>query len=279
VDAIADRVMPGFFATLDIPFLAGRDFAVTDRGESQRVAIINETLQRALFANGNPLGKRIVLGASAGEFEIIGVVRGAKYTNIREAPQRAVYVSMLQGGSPGMPTLLVHSAGNPAHLSGAVRRQFDLLDKDLPVFNVKTMSQAIDDSLAKERLLATLSGLFGVLALILASVGLYGVVAYTVSFRTREIGMRMALGADRETIRFMVMRQTLGMALAGCAIGLGAALVAGRVLVSQLFGIQPGDAPAAITAVMSVVTAAAAAGYFPARRAARIDPMEALRQQ
>lgn len=279
LEAIDDRVMPGFFGTLNIPFLAGRDFELSDRGESRKVAIINDALQHALFANRNPLGQRIVLGSSKDEFEIIGVVRGAKYENLRELPQPAVYMSILQGGSPGMPTLLVHATGGSSYLVSAVRHEFDVLDKELPVFNVKTMRRAIDESLAEERLVAALSGIFGVTALLLASLGLYGVVAYTVARRTREIGLRMALGADRKAVQSMVMRNTIGMVMPGCVIGLIAALAAGRILAHQLFGIKPGDVPNAAAAVAIVIAISAIAGYVPARRAARLDPMAILRQE
>jgi predicted permease len=210
-EAIDDRVMPGFFETLGIPLLAGRDFAASDRGESHRVAIINDILQRDLFANRSPLGERIVLGSSKDEFEIIGVVQGVKYENVRESPQPGVYMSILQEGSPGMPTLLVHTRSNASSVVAAVRHEFDVLDKELPVFNVKPMSRAIDESLAEERLIAALSGLFGITALLLASFGLYGVVAHTVTRRTREIGLRMALGADRTAVQLMVMGDVIGM--------------------------------------------------------------------
>jgi predicted permease len=270
--------MPGFFGTLGIPILAGRDFATSDRGESHKVAIINDILQRELFANRNPLGERIALGSSKDEFEIIGVVQGVKFENVMEPPQPAVYMSMLQGGPPGMPTLLVHSTGNAKYLVAAVRHEFDQLDKDLPVFNVKAMSRAIDDSMADERLIAALSGFFGIIAVLLASLGLYGVVAHMVARRTREIGLRIAFGADRLTVQLMVAREIIGMALPGCVIGLIVALAAGRVLAHQLFGIQPGDAPNALAAVALMIGVTAIAGYVPARRAARLDPMVTLRE-
>jgi predicted permease len=278
-ETIDDRVMPGFFETLDIPLLAGRDFAASDRGESHRVAIINDILQRDLFANRNPLGERIVLGSSKDEFEIIGVVQCVKYENVREPPQPAVYMSILQGGSPGMPTLIVHSKANATSLIAAVRHAFDLLDKELPVFNLKAMSRAIDESLAEERLIAALSGLFGITALLLASFGLYGVVAHTVTRRTREIGLRMALGADRTAVQLMVMRDVIGMVLSGCLLGLIVAMAAGRLLAHQLFGIKPSDAPNALAAIALMIGVMATAAYLPARRAARLDPMVALHEE
>jgi ABC-type antimicrobial peptide transport system permease subunit len=145
-----------------------------------------------------------------------------------------------------MPTLLVHSRGNATSLIAAVRHEFDFLDRELPVFNVKAISRPIDESLAEERLIAALSGLLGLTALLLASFGLYGVVAHTVTRRTREIGLRMALGADRTAVQLMVMREIIGMVLSGCLLGLIVALAAGRVLAHQLFNVKPSDASNAL---------------------------------
>jgi predicted permease len=279
VTAIADRVSPKFFDSLGIPFELGRDFTPADREGASKVAIIDENAAHDLFGGSNPIGRHLSItkkGTFEGEFEIVGVVKSTKHQSLKEHPWRAVYFSILQGDKPWMPTLFVRAAGNPTSLIAAVRQQFQALDKDLPVFNIKMFRQQMDESMAGERLIATLSGFFGLLAALLVAIGLYGIIAYSVTRRTREIGIRMAVGADTKNVRWMVMKETLSLAALGLLPGLLASLIATRLIASQLFGVSPSDWLTLSAATVFLVAVAALAGYLPARRASRIDALAAL---
>jgi ABC-type antimicrobial peptide transport system permease subunit len=243
-----------------------------------KTAIIDERVALDFFSGMNPIGRRIAIGQAPNltEFEIIGLVKATKQKSIRETDQGAVYLSLLQGDRPWMPTLFVQTTNNTAALTAAVRQTFQGLDKDLPVFNVKTFEQQLNESLAQDRLVATLSGFFGVLAALLAAIGLYGVMAYAVARRTREIGIRLALGAQPVSVLWLVLREALGLALIGMVIGLGGALLATRLISSLLFGLTPTDLPTIAIAALLMLAVAALAGYLPARRASRVDPLVAL---
>ena len=237
---------------------------------------------RDLFGASSPIGRHLSItkkGTFEGEFEIVGVVKSTKHESLKERPWRAVYFSILQGDKPWMPTLFVRAAGDSTSLIAAVRQQFQALDKDLPVFNIKTFRQQVNESMAGERLIATLSGFFGLLAALLVAIGLYGIVAYSVTRRTREIGIRMAVGADTNNVRWMVMKETILLLALGLPPGLIASTVATRLIASQLFGVSPTDWLTLLAATVFLVAVAALAGYFPARRASRIDPMTALRYE
>ena len=279
VTAIADRVSPKFFESLGIPFELGRDFTSADQEGASKVAIIDENVVHDLFGGSNPIGRHLSItkrGTFEGEFEIVGVVKSTKHQSLKEHPWPAVYFSILQGDKPWMPTLLVRAAGNPTPVIAAVRQQFQALDKDLPVFNIKMFRQQVNESMAGERLIATLSGFFGLLAALLVAIGLYGIIAYSVTRRTREIGIRMAVGADTKNVRWMVMKETLLLVALGLLPGLIASLVATRLIASQLFGVSPTDWLTLSAATVFLVAIAALAGYLPARRASRIDPLAAL---
>ena len=278
---IVDRVSPRFFESLGIPLLAGRDFSVADQEGAPKTAIVDETVARDFFSGMNPIGRRIAIEQARGitEFEIIGLVKATKYKSIRETAQGAVYLSLLQGDPNWMPTLYVRTTDNTTALAAAVRQTFQALDKDLPVFNVKTFERQLNESLAQDRLVATLSGFFGVLAALLAAIGLYGVMAYAVARRTREIGIRLALGAQPVSVLWLVLREALGLALIGMVIGLGGALLATRLISSLLFGLTPTDPPTIAIAALLMLAVAALAGYLPAHRASRVDPLVALRHE
>jgi predicted permease len=276
-----DRVSPRFFESLGVPLLAGRDFSFADQEGAPKTAIIDETVARDFFSRVNPIGRHIAIGRAPNvtEFEIIGVVKATKHKSLREEDQGAVYLSLLQGNRPWMPTLYVRTTNSATALTTAVRQAFQGLDKDLPVFNVKTFGRQLNESLAQDRLVAALSGFFGMLAALLAAIGLYGVMAYAVARRTREIGIRRTLGAQPASVLWLVMQEALRLALIGMAIGLGGALIATRLISSLLFGLTPTDLPTIAIASLLMLAVAALAGYLPARKASRVDPMTALRYE
>ena len=276
-----DRVSPGFFSTLGIPLLAGRDFSFGDQKGAPRVAIVDETLRRRLFREANPVGQRIVIGEGnrAEEAEIVGVVRTIHQQSFRAADQPAVYLSIFQAGKPRMPTLLVRARGSTAALMPAARREFEALDATLPVFNIKTMERQLDDVLSRERLLAALCGLLGTLAAFLAAIGLYAIIAHAALGRTREIGIRLALGARPGGVAWLVMREALQLVTLGVGIGLAATWGSTRLVSSLLFGLTPADPASLMIAVALMLGVATLASYVPARRASRLDPTRALRYE
>jgi predicted permease len=270
------QVYPNSFAALGIPLVAGRDFSPQDDRQSQRVAVINESMARRFFGNENPIGRRF--SVRAGEIEIIGVAKDVKYRSFRDPGRPMFYIHFRQPGtSRGQMTLVARTTGDPAPIAAAMQREARALDPAMPMFTAETLNAQLDASLAQESLVATLSSLFGLLALALACIGLYGVMAYDVARRTREIGVRMALGASAGSVAQLVLRETMWLVGIGVVIGLGAALAATRWVKSLLYGLQPHDPLTIGLAVLTLLTVAAIAGYLPARRASRVDPMVALR--
>jgi len=271
-----DIVGPKFFETIGTPLLAGRDFNLQDNENAQKVAIINEAAAGYYFSNESPLGRRFVWLNN--EIEIVGVVKDAKHRGLREQTPRMFYIPLFQHGT--QPNLLaLRTEGNPASMIAAVRRVIQEVEPKLPITEVSTLAAHVDASLIQDRLIALLSSFFGVLALLLSCIGLYGVMSYTVSRRTNEIGIRMALGAQPGNVRWMVLRETLLLVLIGVAIGLPAALAVTRLVTSLLFGLTPTDPLAITLATLLLLAVAAVAGYLPARRASRVDPMIALRYE
>jgi ABC-type antimicrobial peptide transport system permease subunit len=240
-----------------------------------------EEAVRELFGSAYPIGRRIGLGDSREhtEYEIVGVVKSTKHESLKENTLPAVYLSMLQGDKPWMPTLYVRTAGTQTSLTAAVLQEFRTLDKDLPMFNIKTLQHQVDESVAQDRFVATLSGVFGGVAALLAGIGLYGVMAYAVARRTREIGIRMALGARPAGVRWLVMKETAGLVAIGIGIGLPVALAGVGLASNQLFGLKASDPATIWAAALFLAAVALLAGYLPARRASRIDPMLALRYE
>jgi predicted permease len=273
-------ISPDYFKTMKIPILLGRDFRTTDGKTAPQVCIVNESFARKYFAGGNAIGRHVGNGGDPGtklDIEIIGVARDTKYEGMREDVPLEVYRPYFQ-----MPFVLgmysyIRTAHNPEQMFSSVRRVVNNLDPNLPVFEMKTLEKQMSESLVTERLVATLSTSFGLLATLLAAVGLYGVMAYMVAQRTREIGVRMALGAASTDVIWLVMKEVLLLAGIGIAIGLPAAYGLTRFVKSQLYGIQPNDAPTIVVAVMGIAVVAILSGYMPARRATRVDPMRALR--
>jgi predicted permease len=274
------QVYPNSFATLGIPLLAGRDFGPQDSGEVEKVAVINESMARRFFGAENPVGRRFgfALPFRSGEIEIIGVVKDAKYKNLREPGRPMFYLPFSQAGTGyGQMTLVVRTVGNPSLIAAAVQHEARALDPVMPMFQAETLAAQVDASLVQERLIATLSSVFGILALLLACIGLYGVMAYDVARRTHEIGVRMALGARARQVVQLVIGEMLRLVGIGVVIGLGAALAATRLVKSLLYGLQPHDPLTIGVAVFVLLAVAAVAGYLPARRASCVDPMVALR--
>jgi predicted permease len=276
------QVYPDSFGTLGIPLVAGRDFSQQDNQQAPQVAIINESMARRFYGRESPLGRRFGFGGPerSGEIEIIGMVKDVKYTSPRNEGGAMFYLPFAQANTGrGQMTLIVRTAGDPLTIAAAVRRETQALDPQMPRFEIETLTAQIAASLGQERLLATLSSGFGLLALLLGCLGLYGILSYTVAQRTREIGIRMAIGADRRDMLRLVLRDALRLALLGVAIGIPATLAAARLLANQLFGISAADPGVIGLATLILLAVAVAAGYLPARRAARVDPLVALRYE
>jgi predicted permease len=274
-------VSSGYFQTLEMSIIRGRSFERrdTEKGAAQ-VAIISQSTARAWFAGQNPVGRRLGFGFtdSARYMEVIGVVRDSKYNELRETAPYMIYVPYHLDGGGGI-TVIVRAGFSPETLIKQVRREVRALDPALPITRLTTMAVQLEESLGRERLIAFLSSFFSLVALLLVSLGLYGVMAYAVARRTSEIGIRMALGAERRLILRMVMRETLLLVIVGAAIGVPTALASTRFVSSMLFGLAPTDPTTLVTATAVMLAVAALAGYLPARRASRVDPMEALRYE
>ena len=275
-----NHVSSGFFAALRIPLYAGRDFTERDTMGAPRVAIVNEKFARHYFGDGPAVGRHIGLGGDPGtqtNIEIIGVVGDTRYQTMRQNPPRQVYFPYLQNDWAAGMTAYVRTEIGSAQMFPVLRAVVRKLNPDLPVYLMKTEEHQRDDSLAVEKLAASLAGAFGVLATVLAGVGLYGVMGFWVARRTREIGIRMALGAVRANVIWLVMREVLLLAGAGVLIGLPAALAVTRLVTSQLYGITPTDPSTLVWATVGVGVIAALSGYVPARRATQVDPVSAIR--
>ena len=271
---------PRFFETLKIPVLLGRDFTIKDGHGAPKVGIVNEKFAKRYFAGVNPIGRHLGLGIDPGtktDIEIVGVVGDTKYENMREPIPHELYVPWIQQDFVLGMTAYVRSETAPVSFFSSLRRAVREVDASVPMYEMRTLDQQVEISLVTERLLATLSSVFGILATLLAAIGLYGVMAFMVARRTREIGIRMALGASGASVVWLVMREVLILAATGLAIGLGSALGLTRLVEAQLFGVKPTDVATLIVAALGIATVAMLAGYLPARRATAIHPMRALR--
>jgi predicted permease len=272
-------VAPEFFKTLGIPLLLGRDFTDGDDLESPRVAVVNEAFARYFFRDSDPLGRRFQFGRDGREVVIVGVAGNGKSASLREEPDRCVYLPYAQSGDLGEATFYVRAALEPQALGDRVREAVASVDASLPVTDLKTLNRQIEESLFVERMVAALSVAFGGLATLLAAVGLYGLLSYTVAARIREIGIRVALGAQRSGVLRMVLKEVAFLAVLGIGIGLPAGLVFGRLVESELYGMSARDPVAIGVATFVLLATAAFAGYVPAARASRVDPMVALRHE
>jgi predicted permease len=272
-------ISPDFFKTMNIPILAGRDFRMTD-GRGAKVCIVNEKFAKRYFKDGNAVGRHIGMGGNPGtklDIEIVGVARDTKYESMRDEIPVEVYQPYHQVEFVIGMFAYVRTARQPEQAFTSIRRVVNNLDPNLPVSFMKTLEKQQEESLITERLVASLSSAFGILATLLAAIGLYGVMAYLVAQKTREIGIRMALGAASGHVVWLVMREVLVLATVGIAIGLPSAWVLTRFAKSQLYGIQPNDALTIAAATAGIALVALLSGYIPARRATMVDPMRALR--
>ena len=273
-------ISPDYFKTMNLPILLGRDFRMTDGRGAPKVCMVNEKFARRFFRNGLAIGRHIGMGGDPGtklDIEIVGVVRDSKYESMREEVPLEVYRPYHQMEFVLGMYAYVRTARRPEQAFSGIRRVVNGLDPNLPVFEMKTIETQLEESLITERLVATLSAGFGALATLLAAIGLYGVMAYIVAQRTREIGVRMALGASGRDVVKLVMRDVFILTGIGIGIGLPAAWALTRMVRSQLYGIQPNDTPTIAAATLGIAFVALLAGYVPALRATRVDPMRALR--
>jgi predicted permease len=274
-------VDPAFLATLQIPILAGRDFQPGDLA-APTVAVVSQKFATVFFGNSNPVGRQMSLGNGAGTtvLEIVGVARSAHYNRLQEEEQAVVYVPYTRHvAGLGRLFFTLRTAGPPTAVVSAVRRIVHNASPDVSIAEVSTQEQRIEQTIATERTFANLGACFAVLALVIACVGLYGAMAYAVARRTGEIGIRMALGAQRGGVIWMVLREVFLLAGAGILIGYGGARFAGKLVASFLYGLKPTDTLATVAAAVALLLAAVIAGYAPAWRASRIDPASALRQE
>jgi len=269
-----------YFRAMDIPILRGRSFREQDTPSTPLVAVINQTLARTFFPNEDPIGKRLVWGYRT-PFTIVGVAGDVKFSALDAEVAPMIYMSNFQvtSGISRHAVFVVRTAGDPAGLASAARREIWSVDKDLPVFGVTTMNDVLASSVAQRRFSMSLLGAFAVLALLMAAIGLYGVLSYSVSQRMHEMGLRMALGANARDLMRLVVGQGIRVALAGVAAGLLASVAATRLLVGMLFGVSPLDPLTFMVVAAVLVAAALLASFIPARRATKVDPMVALRYE
>jgi predicted permease len=279
---VADNVVgPGFFETVGIPLLAGREFCGQDQENSPRVAVVNLAFARKFFHQENPIGRRFGdLGPNSGSgIEIVGVIADAKYRDARQQPPPMFYRPLAQNFDKRPYELHVRTAVKPSTEITAIRREIQAIDGAASVYDTRTIEQVVGDSLQHDRMFALLASAFGLLALVLTSVGIYAVMAHQVARRTAEIGIRMALGADRRDILWMTLRDSLKVVAIGVALGLMAAWAASRLIASALYGLSAHDPAITAVAAFSILVVTGAAALLPARNAARLDPMVALKRE
>ena len=281
-DSRWDMVGPNYFSTTGIPILYGREIGPQDSGGGQRVGLVNHTAARYYFGDANPIGKRVLVKTTLGslDFVVIGVVSDSKHGSVREKPQRRFYVPFFNPiGEANSANVLVRTSGDPAAAAATIRAAVKQVASNLPPLDIQTMNERISQSLATDRTITELSGVFGPLAMILVCIGLYGVMSYAVTGRTGEIGIRMALGAQRKSVLWLILRESLLLIVIGLAIGLPAIFGAGQWIASLLFGVKPADIAAVTAAAALLFVAGIFACYIPARRATRVEPTIALRYE
>jgi predicted permease len=282
--AVSDLMIgPNFSETLGVPLLMGRDIGPQDTPISQKVAVVNQAFARSYFHDENPIGRRATFNKDSDkdDFEIVGVLGDSKYDNAREKPDRTVFrpIFQVQDQQTFANVFELRTVGDPLSLSGEVRAAIAQVNDKLPIGNITSLRLQTVEALNQEKLIAQLVSFFGLLGLLLSCVGLYGIMAHAVVRRTNEIGIRMALGAERRNIIWMVLKESLLLVAIGLAVGIPAAWGAAHLIASQLFGVNPTDPVTLLTAVVSLTLVAASAGYLPARKASRVNPLIALRYE
>jgi predicted permease len=276
-----NRVGAGFFGKMGIPLMAGREFTDSDNLTGPKVAVVNETFARHFFPDGSPMGRKFCTGSGnvTPDIEIVGVAKDAKYSSVKQKPPKVYYTPWRQSMEASSYSFYVRTALEPAQTIPQVRSVMASLDRDLPLQDLRTLDDQVRQNIRTDSLVLQLAAAFAILATLMAMLGLYGVMAHSVQRRTREIGVRLALGAGVGRIRGMIMRELLMILAAGMAIGVPAALAMARLTESQLFGVKSRDGVVVAGAVAALTMAAALAGYFPARRATRVNPVDALRHE
>ena len=276
------RVGPGYFKTLEVPLLAGRDFDARDREGTPLVAIVNQAFARKFVNGTNPVGRRLWIEATPGSpdtlYEIVGLVGDTKYEDLREEFQPIVYYAAAQDSSGAGAQIMIRSRLTQAETVAAVKRVLNDINPSITV-KFDWLKPLIDATILRERLMATLSGFFGLLALLLACIGLYGILSYGVASRTTELGIRMALGAQRRDVFWLILREAFWLVLIGTAVGLPMIFAVTRLAATFLFGLSPTDPFSLIAAALLLFGVAMLAGYLPSRRATRVDPIVALRYE
>jgi predicted permease len=283
VDAVGNFVAARYFETVGIPVLLGRPIGPQDTATSSKVVVVNQTFANEYFPGDDAIGRSFTIADPRvpGTWQIVGVVRDAKYSSAREAPQRVIYLPLVQIAGPHAyaHSLQVLTVGDPARVGEEVRLALAQVDPNLAVLKMETIRQQVNHLVDQEQLISQLCAWFAVLALLLTSIGLYGVMTYNVARRTHEIGVRMALGAQNREVQWMILRESLLLLGIGVLLGVPATMAATRLVGAQLFGLSPSDPPTFVAAILAISIVALLAAYFPARRATRVDPMVALRDE
>jgi predicted permease len=281
INVSRNNVGSGYFATVGVPLLAGREFTRQDTSASQKVAIINETMAKKYFGDRDPVGRKMKFGSGTGplNMEIVGVVKDALHSSVRSEVRNFVYIPYTHNPNLGELTFYVRTTLAPESMANTLRGQVSGLDANLPVFNLRTLTEQIEESIFADRLMAVLSAVFGGLAALLAAIGIYGVMAYSVTQRTQEIGIRVALGAQQSDVLKLVVGQGLTLIVAGVGLGIGASFALTRLIASLLYGVGATDPVTFVVVTALLVGIALLACFVPARRASKVDPIIALRYE
>jgi predicted permease len=278
-----DRVGPNYFSAIGIPMLLGRDISDRDVASSESVCAVNEAFAKFFFGTANPIGKHVTdeFPDTRKTFVIVGVSRDARDHNLRNEVMRRFYLPAQQPLGAFSPFLRyeIRTTGDPSAVMQAVRREITAFDPAIPIGDVRPLGALVDNNLRQERIIAQFSTAFGALALLLACIGLYGVLSYAVTQRTNEIGIRMALGAQRGNVIGMILRETSLLIAIGLAVGVPASLASARLIQSKLYGLKPADPLTLFAALAIMIAVSIVSGYLPARRASKVDPLIALRYE